>query len=244
MRINKFLAQQGIGSRRKVDELINAGAILINGKKAILGQELELGDLILYKDQKFEFQNQELEKLYYAFNKPIGLICTCAENETNNIIEYLNKHHPELAKTRLFPVGRLDKNSRGLLLLTNDGNLSQELTHPKYEHEKEYEVTCKNPLASDFIEKFKSGIEIFKEDEGEKVITKPCKATQIAANKFSCILKQGYKRQIRKMVQALNNEVVDLYRLRIGQLRIERLSGKELIKLEYGDIRRCLANSN
>ncbi|MDD9897995.1 MAG: pseudouridine synthase [Candidatus Melainabacteria bacterium] len=239
MRVNKFLAQIGIGSRRKVDELINTGEILINDESARLGQELRAGDLILYKDQEFEFKAQELEKFYYGFNKPIGVICTCAEDEEQNIISYLHEHHPELKEQRLFPVGRLDKNSRGLLILTNDGDLSQKLTHPKFEHEKEYQVTCKEPLAPDFIKNFQAGVEIFREDKGDKVVTKACKAKKLGASKFSCVLEQGHKRQIRLMVNALNNEVLDLYRTRIAGLKIERLGANELIKLEYGDIQ-CL----
>lgn len=233
MRINKFLAQLGFGSRREVDDLISQGLVLLNGKKAELGYQLQDGDKLEYKGQHYTFQvSKELKKHYYAFNKAKGLVCTCARDEKDNIIDFLEQKYPKLVGQRLFPVGRLDKDSRGLLILTNDGDLTQKLTHPKYEHEKKYLVTCKQAIDDDFISRFQKGIKIREEDEDSNfVITKPCRATMISGTQFSCVLEQGYNRQIRKMVQVLNNEVVDLYRVKIARLELPEIKENQLIEL-------------
>ncbi|MBT6843496.1 MAG: rRNA pseudouridine synthase [Candidatus Melainabacteria bacterium] len=238
MRINKFIAQLGLASRREADRLIELRLILVNNKVVELGQQIEVGDELSYKGKTYQF-NEKQKHSYYAFNKPSNVVCTCAEDEPNNIISYIQKRYPETKKTRLYPVGRLDKNSRGLILLTNDGDLSQTLSHPKHEHEKEYLVTCTDKIDYAFIEAFCKGVTIYKEDEGEddeRVKTKPCKAKFVNSRQFTCILEQGYKRQIRKMVVELNNRVKDLQRIRIAGLKLANLAESELIKLEYSDI--------
>lgn len=234
MRINKYLALQGIASRRKIDALINSGLVLINGTKAELGTILVEGDLIECQAKTFSFKGDTQEKFLIAFNKPQGLVCTNEAKEKNNIYDYI-KTNPEkfigsreryklISEARLFSIGRLDKESRGLILLTNDGELSQKLSHPKFEKEKEYIVTCEKEIDKDFIKKFTSGVEIFLEDDNKTVITKKAKAQLINPHKFSCVLQQGYKRQIRLMVQALGNKVADLERIRISNFRFKDLA--------------------
>ena len=237
MRINKFLANKGLGSRREIDGHIVEARVLINGVVAKLGQLLVDGDQVQYFKQEFSYKEPSAKddakregNIYIAFNKPAGVVCTCAEDEPDNIIDYLQKN-PEHCLTKglmekinankIYPIGRLDKDSRGLILLTNDGDLTQKLTHPKYEHEKEYLVTCENNLDNIFLDKFSKGVEISLNDEGTEIVeTLPCSIRQTQANQFVTVLKQGYKRQIREMVKALNNRVTDIFRIRISNLAL------------------------
>lgn len=233
MRINKYLASKGFGSRRAVDELISAGKVTVNGAPAELGSQLKAGDIVEVSKQRFEFSEEGEEKILLAFNKPPGVVCTNEEKEKNNIPNYIRKNpksfrgtkerYQKILKTRLFSIGRLDKESRGLLLLTNDGDLAQKLSHPKYEKEKEYIVTCEKEISDEFLDAFSSGVLISINDGEEKVKTKKCKAKKISSKQFSCVLEQGYKRQIRLMVRALDNRVSDLQRIRISDLRLENL---------------------
>jgi len=234
VRINKYLALQGIASRRKIDALINSGLVLINGTKAELGTVLEEGDSVKCQGRIFNFTGDTQEKFLIAFNKPPGLVCTNDTKEKNNIYYYI-KTNPNkfigtelryqlISRTRLFSIGRLDKESRGLILLTNDGELSQKLSHPKYEKEKEYIVTCEKEINKDFIKKFSGGVEIYIEDSARTVITQKTRTKLINKKTFSCVLQQGYKRQIRLMVQALGNKVTDLVRIRISDYRFEDLA--------------------
>ncbi len=230
MRLNKYLANSGLGSRRHIDRAITNGEVLVNNKVASLGQILQAGDQVKYQGQTLNYQeNEKQDHLYIAFNKPPGVVCTCAPDEPNNIIDYLLNHPKQALSNKLlekiqthkiYPIGRLDKESRGLILLTNDGDLTQQLTHPKYEHEKEYLVTCKEELSKKFLNDFSSGVEITPEDDDQPVRTQACEVKQINSKQFMVILKQGYKRQIRKMTQALGNSVNDLYRVRIGDIAL------------------------
>lgn len=231
MRINKYLASQGLGSRREIDLSIADGEVMVNDIAAKLGQSLEAGDKIKYHQKELIFQKEShVNKIYIAFNKPPGVVCTCTEEDPGNIIDYLLENtNQSLSKDlikkikthRIYPIGRLDKDSRGLILLTNDGDLTQKLTHPKYEHEKEYLVTCRNSLDNAFLNKFSKGVEIPLDDENEWVTTLPCVIKKIQTNQFTTILKQGYKRQIREMVKSLGNQVTDIYRIRIANLALK-----------------------
>lgn len=227
MRVNKYLASIGIASRREIDRLVTEKEIFINGKLAELGQNLIEGDLIEIFNSEIVFSNEEnTEKIYIAYNKPKGIICTCSKVE-NNIIDAIG------IKERIVPVGRLDKESRGLILLTNDGELCHKLTHPSYEHEKEYEVECRDEIEN--LEKLAQGIEIEIENskkQKEKVFTQKAFVKRLNAKKFRIVLKQGYKRQIRLMVEAIANKVVDLKRIRIDQLGLSELN------LAEGDFKR------
>jgi 23S rRNA pseudouridine2604 synthase len=237
MRINKFLAAKGFGSRREIDRHVSEDKVFINGVVAKLGQILIDGDKVQYFKQEFNYSEPNTEadtlrenNIYIAFNKPAGVVCTCAEDEPDNIIDYLQSN-PDYCLTKglmekvnsskIYPIGRLDKDSRGLILLTNDGDLTQKLTHPKYEHEKEYLVTCRDSLDNIFLDKFSKGVEISLNDEGTEIVkTLPCSIKQIKDNKFTTVLKQGYKRQIREMVKVLNNRVTDIFRIRISNLAL------------------------
>lgn len=242
MRLNKFLALKGLCSRREADKLITNESVRVNNEKVSPGYILEEGDkvLILEKGSKkthnFIFSkakiNNNFENIYLALNKPKYIECTCNPEIKGNIITYLrkNKKFSELEKEyqqknnsllRLFHIGRLDKNSRGLILLSNDGDLSQKLMHPSFEHEKEYLVTVNKELTKEFIQKLSAGVNISRDKKEDKIKTLPCSVKQVNYNSFKIILKQGYKRQIRKSCKVLDYEVEDLYRFRIGQVNID-----------------------
>ncbi len=212
-RINKYLAEQGITTRRGADVLIENGHVFINGKKAVLGDRVSNTDKVEVKGQKTK------EYIYIAYNKPIGI-------STEEIIDRLPKEKSQ----GLFPVGRLDKASHGLILLTNDGRITDRLLNPKFDHEKEYEVRVKGKLRSSFKEKMEKGVEI------EDYKTKPCKVTILDENRFRVTLTEGKKHQIRRMCVALFQEVEDLKRSRIMNIkmgpvkegRVRTLEKKEL----------------
>ncbi|MCX6751471.1 MAG: pseudouridine synthase [Candidatus Nomurabacteria bacterium] len=192
MRINKYLALKKISTRRGADELIKNKKVLINGKLAILGSRVNETDLVEVKNTKPK------EYLYFAYNKPIGF-------ETNS------------PKKGLFPLGRLDKNSHGLMILTNDGRITDQLLNPKYFHEKEYVVKTKEKLRSNFKQKMEAGVNI------EGYITKKCAVKIINENTFRVILTEGKKHQIRRMCSNLFQEVADLKRERIMNIKLESL---------------------
>jgi 23S rRNA pseudouridine2604 synthase len=220
MRLNKFLASQTKLSRRAIDKAIIEKQIKINGEIATLGQQLKLGDLLEFENKILLYTDKPTnQRLLIAFNKAPGLVCTCDRDEPNNIIDFVenNCKDPKLKNkiksTRIFPIGRLDKSSRGLLLLTNDGDLTYRFTHPKFAHQKEYLVDLKNNLTDSFLNDFRAGVQI-----DAATITKPCFAEQIDKKKFRVILEQGYKRQIRLMTEKLGNKVRDLLRIRIADI--------------------------
>lgn len=249
MRVNKFLAKLGFGSRRAIDHFITIGNVLVNGTPAVLGQKLVPQDRVTYAKQEFLFEGEDeletdLEKIYLAFSKPAGVVSTSQTNEGVNVYDFLAqnpdlfKGSPErydaLAANQYHHIGRLDKDSRGLMIITNDGDLTQQLTHPKYEHEKEYLVTCAKNFDDEFLEKFSTGIWIVREDdEKDKVLTNPCLTKRYSANQFTVVLKQGYNRQIRKMVAALDNMVVDLFRTRISNIVLRDYLDNEMIDKKY-----------
>lgn len=192
MRINKYLAWKKISTRRGADELIEKKKVFINGKLAVLGDKVKESDIVEVKGAKPK------EYLYFAYNKPIGL-------ETNS------------PKEGLFPLGRLDKNSNGLMILTNDGRITDQLLNPKYLHEKEYVVKTKEKLRSNFKQKMEAGVNI------EGYVTKKCKVTIINDFTFRVILTEGKKHQIRRMCSNLFQEVADLKRERIMNIKLGSL---------------------
>lgn len=208
VRINKYLALKKISTRRGADELVKTQKVFINGKKAVLGSQVNEKDIVEVRGKTTN------EYKYYAYNKPIGI-------ETSS---------PKGAKEGVFPLGRLDKDSHGLLILTNDGRITDQLLSPKYFHEKEYVVKTSNKLRSSFKAKMEAGVNI----EGYK--TKPCKVKIVNDFTFRVILTEGKKHQIRRMCSALFQEVADLKRERImniqlGNLKprgIREIKGKEL----------------
>ena len=207
MRINKYLALKKISTRRGADTLVNDKKVFINGKLAILGSKVNEGDKVEVRGAK------PIEYKYYAYNKPIGV-------ETDSPKEGLP------AQTGLFPLGRLDKASHGLLILTNDGRITDQLLSPKYFHEKEYVVKTKEKLRGSFKDKMEAGVNI----EGYK--TKPCKVQIVNEFTFRVILTEGKKHQIRRMCSALFQEVVDLKRERIMNIKLGTLKPKGLREIK------------
>jgi 23S rRNA pseudouridine2604 synthase len=193
MRINKYLADKKISTRRGADELIKEKKVFINGKLAELGSQVSENDKVEVRD------NKPKEYKYYAYHKPIGV-------ETDS------------PQKGLFPLGRLDKASHGLLILTNDGRITDQLLNPKFFHEKEYRVETKEKLRSNFKQKMEAGVNI------EGYITKPCKVQIVNENTFRVILTEGKKHQIRRMCSALFQEVADLKRERIMNIKLGKLS--------------------
>ena len=204
MRINKLFSNMGICSRRETNRLIEDGRVTVNGEKCILGQWVELEDEILIDNVPIK----EREKVYLLFNKPRGVVCTAEKTVENNIIDYLN--YPQY----IFPVGRLDKESEGLILLTNHGDLANMLLNSENYHEKEYIVKVDKEITEDFINKMESGVEIL------QVKTRPCKVKKIDSFTFKIILTQGLNRQIRRMTKALGYNVISLKRIRIVNLNL------------------------
>lgn len=201
MRINKYLALKKISTRRGADELVINKKVFINGKLALLGSKVNEADVVEVKGTKAK------EYKYFAYNKPIGI-------ETNS------------PREDLFPLGRLDKNSHGLLILTNDGRITDQLLNPKYFHEKEYVVRTLNKLRSSFKNKMEAGVNI----EGYQ--TKPCKIKILNASSFKIILTEGKKHQIRRMCSALFQEVADLKRERIMNIKLDNLKSGGLREIK------------
>lgn len=220
MRINKYLALKNIASRRESDLLITEKKVFINGKIALLGDKVNEKD-------KVEIKGENKNYVYFAFNKSKGVLTHSGDDLNKDINAYLKKLN---IKEKVYPLGRLDKDSYGLIILTNDGRITDKLLNPKFAHEKEYIVKTKYKLRSNFKEKMEQGVNI----EGYK--TKPAKVKIIDENTFSIILTEGKKHQIRRMVVALFNEVEDLKRIRIMNIKLEKLKlntlreikGKEL----------------
>ncbi|MEC7646611.1 MAG: 23S rRNA pseudouridine(2604) synthase RluF [Bacteroidota bacterium] len=208
IRINKYLSENGYCSRRHADKLINEGRVRINGKNAVLGDKVFKTDQI-YIDGVLISIKKKKKKIYIAFNKPAGIVCTTDQKrEKNNIITYIN--YP----TRIFPVGRLDKDSEGLIFLTNDGDIVNKILRARNNHEKEYEVTVHKPVTKEFIQSMSSGVPIL------DTITRKCFVKQINKKKFKIILTQGLNRQIRRMCEYLGYDVKKLKRVRIMNIKL------------------------
>jgi len=203
-RLNKYLSEAGYCSRRAADKLIGEGRVTINdvvpemGTKVIPGDEVKVDGKTILNDAK--------KRTYIAFNKPIGIVCTTDTGvEKNNIIDYIN--YP----TRIFPIGRLDKDSEGLILLTDDGDIVNKILRANNNHEKEYIVTVDKPISQTFVQRMSAGIPL--EELGKT--TKSCSVEKLSAFEFKIILTQGLNRQIRRMCEYLNYEVQSLKRTRI-----------------------------
>ncbi|WP_068776648.1 23S rRNA pseudouridine(2604) synthase RluF [Paenibacillus sp. FJAT-26967] len=209
MRINKFISETGICSRRKADELVQAGRVTINGVVAELGSTAEAGDEVKIDGKPLGAKKKHV---YIALNKPVGITCTTERHIAGNIVDYVR--HPE----RIFPIGRLDKDSEGLILMTNDGDIVNQILRAENNHEKEYIVTVKQPITASFIQGMSTGVRIL----GTK--TKPCKVTRISDHVFRIILTQGLNRQIRRMCQAFGYQVTRLQRIRIMNIKLDGIA--------------------
>ncbi|NEZ48203.1 pseudouridine synthase [Clostridium botulinum] len=205
MRINKLLSNYGICSRKEANRIIEQNRIIVNGELCTPGQWVEEYDEILLDNEKVKPK----EKVYIVLNKPVGVTCTAAKEVENNIIDFIN--YPEY----IFPVGRLDKESEGLIILTNDGELANKILESDNQHEKEYIVMVDKPFDDEFIKNMGRGVQL----KGAK--TRPCKVEKINKNTFKIILTQGLNRQIRRMTRAFGYTVTKLKRIRIMNLKIE-----------------------
>ncbi|WP_033541863.1 23S rRNA pseudouridine(2604) synthase RluF [Planococcus sp. CAU13] len=206
MRINKFLSETGITSRRGADKYIEDGRVTINGKPAELGSKVQAGDEVRVDGKIIE--QPEREYIYIALNKPVGITSTTERHIEGNIVDFVN--HQE----RIFHVGRLDKDSEGLILLTNDGDIVNEILRAENEHEKEYIVRVDMPITDSFLKKMEEGVEIL------DTVTLPAKAEKLTKYIFKLTIKQGLNRQIRRMCSALGYEVRSLQRIRIMNIRL------------------------
>ncbi|MBO6608028.1 23S rRNA pseudouridine(2604) synthase RluF [Psychroserpens sp.] len=233
-RINKFLSEAGYCSRREADKLIESGRVEINGKIPAMGTKVAPGDEVRV-DGKI-IKNIKDSFVYLAFNKPVGIVCTTDTRvEKDNIIDYINYHK------RIFPIGRLDKPSEGLILLTDDGDIVNKILRASNNHEKEYIVTVDKPISQTFIKRMAGGI--YLEELGQR--TKKCKVTKIDTYTFSIVLTQGLNRQIRRMCSYLNYEVNTLKRIRIMNISLDMPLGeyRELTTEELDTLNKSIAQS-
>lgn len=231
-RINKYLSEVGYCSRREADKLIEAGRVTINGKVPEMGTKVAPNDLV-HVDGKPIIDNKE-KFVYLAFNKPIGIVCTTDTRvEKDNIIDYIN--YPK----RIFPIGRLDKASEGLILLTDDGDIVNKILRASNNHEKEYIVTVDKTISQTFVERMSNGIPILDR------VTKKCEVKKMGSNEFKIILTQGLNRQIRRMCEYLNYDVQTLKRVRIMNIKLDMPVGqyRELTKDEFKELNKLLEAS-
>jgi len=205
VRINKYLAFQKICARREADELIVQGKVKINGRKAVLGEKVNEKDKVSVESNIKKF-------IYLALNKPRGVITHSPQEGEKAIKDIIN------LEKDVFPLGRLDKDSSGLIILTNDGRITDRLLNPKYEHEKEYIVKIKGSITESFLKKMANGIKL---DDG--YITKECEVQKISNNRFSIILTEGKKHQIRRMCDKLGQVISDLKRVRVMNIKLQSL---------------------
>lgn len=210
-RINKYLSEIGYCSRREADRLVQGGKVKINGKLAENGSQVTATDKILVHGKPVGKPPEKF--VYLAFHKPIGIVCTTDQKrEKNNIIDYIK--YP----TRIFPIGRLDKPSEGLILMTNDGDIVNKILRARNNHEKEYIVTVNKIITPEFIRRMREGVPIL------DTVTRKCEAERITAHSFRIVLTQGLNRQIRRMCEYLGYEVQNLKRIRIMNINLDRKS--------------------
>ncbi|MBU0502230.1 MAG: rRNA pseudouridine synthase [Candidatus Margulisbacteria bacterium] len=225
MRLQKYLADCGVASRRAAEKLIVAGKVKVNGQVVT-----ELGTKIDPDKNKVEVRGvrceREGKKIYLKLNKPRRIVSACSDPREPTVIDLIKD-----VSERLYPIGRLDKDSEGLILLTNDGDLANKLMHPRYEHEKEYVVTVQFPIFYKQIERLGQGVVV----DGTETL--PTKIKQLGSRRFSIILKEGKKRQIRKMVEVVGNKVVRLQRIRIENIHLGQLPLGEYVPLTAAELR-------
>ncbi len=232
-RLNKYFSEIGFCSRRAADRLIDQKRILINGQTAIVGQKINSKDIIKVDGELLDVKKER--QLYLAFNKPVGIVCTTDTRvEKDNIIDFIN--YP----SRIYPIGRLDKPSEGLIFLTNDGDIVNKILRARNNHEKEYLVTVNKPITDNFISKMGMGIPIL------ETITRKCFVKQTHKKQFKIILTQGLNRQIRRMCEFLDYRVVKLVRTRIMNVNLDIDIGKhrELTSKEIKSIKELVTDSN
>ncbi len=231
VRLNKYISDTGHCSRREADKLIEEGRVEINGHPAGLGVRIVDGDVVTINGKRV---GEKKAPLYIVLNKPVGITCTTELHIPGNIISFI-KH-----KERIFPIGRLDKPSEGLILLTNDGDIVNKILRAGNQHEKEYIVSVHKPITDDFIQKMSNGVKIL------DTVTKKCKVYREGKNVFRIILVQGLNRQIRRMCETLGYEVLTLKRIRIMNITLEGLrigQWRDLTSKEVDDITQMVSSS-
>jgi pseudouridine synthase len=220
MRINKYLAHKNLCTRRAADEMISTGKVLINGRKAVLGDKVQESDevKVLFRTKKYR---------YFAYNKPRGVITHSPGPDEKDIRQIT-------PLVGVFPIGRLDKDSEGLIILTDDGRVTDKLLNPEYEHEKEYVVTTRESLPQNFKHRMEKGVNI------EGYMTKPCTVKIMGSKKFSITLIEGKKHQIRRMCAAIGNTIAELERVRVMNIRLSGLKPGEHRELKGSELAKFL----
>lgn len=207
IRINKYLSEAGVCSRREADRQVELGNVIIAGKTAVMGDKVLPGQSVIFCGQSVQ---KEQEEILLLVNKPVGIVCTAEKREKNNIIDFLNY------SKRIYPVGRLDKDSSGLLLMTNQGDLVNKIMRAGNYHEKEYVVTVNKPVTSEFIRGMASGVPL----KELQTMTRECVVEKVGTRTFRIVLTQGLNRQIRRMCEYFGYRVVELQRVRIMNLKL------------------------
>lgn len=231
-RLNKYLSEVGYCSRREADRLIDAGRVTVNGKVPEMGTKISVDDNVEVDGKLVE--NKKKRFTYLAFNKPVGIVCTTDTSvEKDNIIDFINYHK------RIFPIGRLDKPSEGLILLTDDGDIVNKILRASNNHEKEYLVTVNKPISQTFLQHMRNGVPIL------DTITKKCEVEKLDATTFRIVLTQGLNRQIRRMCDYLGYDVLSLKRVRIMNIELDIPVGKyrELSTAEMKELNKLLKDS-
>lgn len=229
IRLNKFLSDAGYCSRREADRLVEQGVVKVNGKNAVMGQKVTINDSIMVKGKNI---SREEEQILIALNKPVGIECTTDLNNPDNIVDFIN------FDKRIYPIGRLDKNSQGLILLTNDGSIVNNILKGSNYHEKEYVVTVDKPVTDDFIKKMSTGVRILDQ------VTRPCKVAKVKKHVFNIVLTQGLNRQIRRMCGELGYNVQKLKRIRIMNIELGNLPVGQYRKVTDSELKELMRNFN
>lgn len=233
IRINRFLSQAGVCSRREADRQVEKGNVMIDGHTAAMGECVLPGQDVTFQGRKV---SREEEDILIAFYKPQGIVCTTEKREKNNVVDYIN--YPK----RIYPVGRLDKDSEGLLLLTNNGDIVNKIMRAGNMHEKEYIVTVNKPVSDSFIRGMAGGVPLAELG----VTTRKCHVTRISKYRFKIILTQGINRQIRRMCEYFGYRVKNLVRVRIMNITLGDLKAgeyRDVSQKEYGELRRLIRHS-
>jgi len=231
-RINKYISETGICSRREADTLVELGAVLINGRVARMGDRVTPEDQIKVRGKPLR---QKPRPVYLAYNKPVGITCTTERDVTGNIVDAISY------RERVFPIGRLDKPSEGLIFMTNNGDIVNKILRAGNAHEKEYVVTVNKNIDANFLKKMASGVPIL------DTVTQPCKIKQLSSDSFNIVLTQGLNRQIRRMAEFLGYQVTRLKRVRIMNIRLDDLKAgqwRELSESEVAQIESLLVGSS
>lgn len=222
--LNKYISSTGLCSRREADKLIEAGRVKLNGQVAQKGNRVTDKDIVEVNGKRLD-HNQKPEPIYLALNKPTGIICTTDQRVRDNIVDFVNH------KERIFPIGRLDVPSEGLILMTNDGDIVNKILRASNRHEKEYIVSVNKPITGQFLKQMASGVPIL------DTVTRPCKIEKINTKTFKIILTQGLNRQIRRMCAHLGYDVIMLKRVRIMNIQLGELQSGQWRQLNAKEIK-------